>query len=333
MVGQGMIGRTELDERKHLLEGQLLFRNVGLESIEPYLEELREVRLADGEVLLTPGQQNAFIYMLVAGRLQVYLETLEYPPLLTLDPGECVGEMSLVDHGSTSAYVTAEGECRLLAMGRDTVWAMVNNSHGVARNLLYVLSRRVRFDNAAIVSGLETEQQWRHYATVDALTGLHNRRWLDDAFPRQMERCRLAAIPFSVVMLDVDHFKHYNDTFGHLVGDQALASVAALLNEHLRPNDMAARFGGEEFLVLLPGSGLTDAVGIAERLRQVVAERSGVVTDTGLLDPVTISLGVAEMEEGEAASELLGAVDIALYEAKEEGRNRVASRKPVTRGT
>lgn len=301
-----------------------LFHGVSFDSISAYVEALPEVHLAAGEVLLTPGRSNDRVFLLLEGQLRVHLDSLEEPPLLMLSPGECVGEMSIIEETMTSAFVVAETDCHLLVLDQETLWGLVNASHGVARNLLYMLSKRVRFDNGMIVDGLASQRRWEHYASVDALTGLHNRRWLDDVLARQLKRSRAAAEPLSLLMTDIDYFKSYNDRFGHLAGDRALCAVARVLGEHLRPNDMAARFGGEEFVVLLPATGMEDALEIGERLRQAVAHVPITTVEGQPLPPIAVSVGVATAGEDEEASALLGAVDAALYRAKERGRNCVA---------
>ncbi|HEY7512929.1 MAG TPA: GGDEF domain-containing protein, partial [Vicinamibacteria bacterium] len=154
---------------------------------------------------------------------------------------------------------------------------------------------------------------------TDQLTGLYNRRHLDAALDAEVERARRDRTPLAVLMLDVDHFKKFNDRFGHPEGDILLKAIADLLREQLRPTDTVARYGGEEFTVLLPRSPRTEAVRIAERLRRRLAELSGPqgATTTG-------SFGLAVWpEDGATGAELIAAADAALYEAKRLGRNRI----------
>ena len=311
-------------ERVAQLSRLNLFHGVSFDSIAAHVEALPEMRLRAGELLLSPGRRNDRVFLLLEGRLRVHLDSLDEPPLLVLAPGECVGEMSIIEEAVTSAFVVAETDCHLLVVDQETLWALVNASHGVARNLLHILSRRVRFDNGVIVDGLASQRRWEHYATVDALTGLHNRRWLDDVLARQLRRSRAAQETLSLIMTDIDYFKNYNDRFGHLAGDRALCALARVLREHLRPSDMAARFGGEEFVVVLPATGEADAVEIAERLRAAVATVPITTPEGQPLPPIAISIGVAGARDEEGPGELLGAVDAALYRAKEGGRNRVS---------
>jgi diguanylate cyclase (GGDEF)-like protein/hemerythrin-like metal-binding protein/PAS domain S-box-containing protein len=153
---------------------------------------------------------------------------------------------------------------------------------------------------------------------TDPLTGIGNRRRLAQCLDDETRRARRHRRPFSVVFLDLDHFKRVNDTHGHGVGDAVLAATAAAFREALRDTDIAGRWGGEEFVAVLPETNLADAHVIAERLRAAVAA----VRVAGLAGPVSASAGVAEWHLGETGDMLLARADDALYEAKAAGRDR-----------
>ena len=165
-----------------------------------------------------------------------------------------------------------------------------------------------------------THSQLEQMARMDELTGLFNRRHLDAALAAELARARQDGAPLGVLMLDLDHFKAFNDRFGHPEGDAHLKAVANLLRGHVRPTDTVARYGGEEFMVLLPGSPPEESVRIAERIRRRLGELR-----TGPVDAVTSgSFGLATWpEDGETATELIAAADAALYEAKRRGRDRI----------
>ena len=178
-------------------------------------------------------------------------------------------------------------------------------------------------------------------ARHDTLTGLLNRRAIHERALAELNRLRrgTATTPLSVILLDIDHFKNINDTYGHDAGDRALQAVAALLLAQLRSYDGLGRWGGEEFLMLLPGTGLAEACAVAERVRNNLVEARPALPD-GTRVVLSASLGVAAIDETttEAAGELwlenlVQAADQALYRAKSEGRNRVATAEPVLRGS
>jgi diguanylate cyclase (GGDEF)-like protein len=158
----------------------------------------------------------------------------------------------------------------------------------------------------------------------DPLTGLLNRRAIDEALAAEVQRARRLGAPFSVLMLDVDHFKPINDTHGHAAGDRALQHLATLLSSQMRDIDRVGRYGGEEFVVLLPGTPQEQAHGLAQRLCEKVAALPPMWRDAPL--PVTVSIGVAEwLGDSGGLPALMARADAALYRAKEDGRNRVVT--------
>jgi diguanylate cyclase (GGDEF)-like protein len=163
-------------------------------------------------------------------------------------------------------------------------------------------------------------------ARVDTKTGLLNASTWESEAAAEVVRAVRMRTPASVALIDIDHFKLVNDTHGHLVGDVALRAVTDAIREHLRSYDLAGRFGGEEFVVLLPNAGEAAAVSIAERLRTHIADLSIPADPTGTNSAVirlTISVGVATLdEERRELTDLMAAADAALYQAKQSGRNR-----------
>jgi len=165
---------------------------------------------------------------------------------------------------------------------------------------------------------------WQH-ANKDHLTGLPNRRKIDSTLEREIKRASRHKAALSILLLDIDNFKQYNDVKGHLMGDTCLQTIAQKLDEHVkRPGDLLGRFGGEEFIAILPGTPLQDATKIAEDMRAAV-RTLGILYEKHGCEPVTISIGVAHayLPEHYSSARLLKLADEALYAAKDNGRNRV----------
>jgi diguanylate cyclase (GGDEF)-like protein len=162
-----------------------------------------------------------------------------------------------------------------------------------------------------------------YMAITDALTGLYNRRHFHDVLISEYERARRYKTPFSIVMLDIDHFKRINDTFGHSVGDSVLKEVAEILKRNIREIDTASRYGGEEFMVILPNTRKDHALIVAERTRMMIAQHSFRRLDRN----ITMSIGISGMpdEKAESDEKLLRCADFALYRAKDLGRNRTVT--------
>ncbi|HNQ57486.1 MAG: diguanylate cyclase [Burkholderiales bacterium] len=171
-------------------------------------------------------------------------------------------------------------------------------------------------------------------SAVDGLTGIANRRQFDEALSREWRRCLREREVLSLLMIDVDFFKQYNDSCGHQAGDACLRAVAEALRERLRrPADVVARYGGEEFAAILPGTGPEGALLVAEAMRAVV-QALGIPHEVSSFGVVTVSVGAASLtpQQPEAMPRLLSAADWALYEAKRLGRNRIQAAAPALLG-
>jgi diguanylate cyclase (GGDEF)-like protein len=194
-------------------------------------------------------------------------------------------------------------------------------TRAISRRLLEGI--RLQHANGLLAAQLRTAlQKVERDAATDALTGHWNRRALDDILKQQVELCASCDKPFSVLMLDIDFFKNINDEFGHIVGDDVLRAFAQRLREFLRSGDFCARFGGEEFVVVLPETSPIQALEVAERIRKGVGQSP--LLNTPRVQ-VTVSIGVATMAQGQSISQLLAAADAAVYLAKNAGRNQVRS--------
>jgi two-component system, cell cycle response regulator len=163
-------------------------------------------------------------------------------------------------------------------------------------------------------------------AITDALTGLHNRRYMESHLGTLMEQATARCRPLSILILDIDFFKAVNDTHGHSGGDEVLEEFARRLKKAVRGIDLACRYGGEEFVVVMPDTDIAMATAVAERLRRRIAAEPFPINRNARTVKVTISIGIAAMRSSEdKPAEIIKRADQALYRAKREGRNRVAA--------
>ena len=208
-----------------------------------------------------------------------------------------------------------------LAMVGISLWHYRNTQYQLAR-LNHQLEAQVRARTAQLdllVHKLEG------YSYTDPLTGLKNRRYFDELMQHEATRADREGTPLSLVMIDLDHFKQFNDRYGHEAGDSVLATIALLLQEHFRGADVVCRLGGEEFVALLPGANTEQA---ESRAAELVARARGVSLQHGSvgLPSITLSCGVATYPcHARHPGELLGLADKALYQAKHQGRDRSAT--------
>jgi len=191
------------------------------------------------------------------------------------------------------------------------------------KNRISLISALATF--AAIsIENAKFHEETHRMAINDALTGLNNRRYFDKVLPQEYERAQRDGIPFSLMMIDVDNFKIFNDTYGHHLGDRVLVTIGRVLRKTLRRIDFAFRYGGEEFVVILPETDLENAHKVAERIRSRVATESKKLLRNQNDPPVTVSMGISCYPRDAACSKtLLAMADQLLYQAKKSGRNRI----------
>jgi diguanylate cyclase (GGDEF)-like protein len=167
----------------------------------------------------------------------------------------------------------------------------------------------------------QTREDLLQQATHDPLTGVFNRRHLEDVLRQELDRAERHARPLAVAMMDADHFKSINDTYGHQTGDEVLRAISDRCRKTLRSNDILGRYGGEEFAIVFPETSLDEAGAVAERLRAAVGDEPIKVGDNAL--GVTVSIGLAAFAPGNDLEKLFQRADSALYTAKQDGRNLV----------
>lgn len=299
-----------------------VLRHMDIESVWGILNTC-EIREFDaGEQLITLGTANQRMYILLSGRCIVYLDETR-DPMFYLEPGQSAGEMSLLDESLASANVVATQSTRVLVVKELNFWRLIRASHDFSTNLLLLLANRLRVNNTSLCKSAEKQRQFESEAMTDGLTKLYNRRWLDQKLERLMKRYLRSNRPLCLIMVDVDHFKTFNDSHGHLAGDAALCALARVLMQCLRPLDVALRYGGEEFTVILPETDTQGARIAADRLRTAIAQMDIVGPENTLLPRITVSMGLAEMIMRDTPQSLVKRADSALYMAKEKGRDRL----------
>lgn len=302
-----------------------LFRNTDEHALAPMLAGCAIVRLGAGQPV--EDGNRARLYIVLAGALAVAADTesgMADGTVSRILPGESVGEQSVLDDSTNLSAISAIVNSELLVIDGELVWKMIDLSNGLARNLLRMLSFRIRAANALLRRRQKLGEFYRQLSMNDGLTGLYNRTWLTDMLPKMIATARRAGTPLALVMIDLDHFKKFNDTHGHLTGDDALRAAAGVIGTALRPSDFAVRYGGEEMLVILPDTTELLAVLVAERLCAKMRETMIFPDMRAPLPHLTASIGVGLLADGMDDTGLIAAADAALYRAKASGRNMVS---------
>lgn len=304
-----MLAQTEL-----LRDAPEGMRRLVYENAEP-------LTLLAGEVLLAPSCENNHLYLILSGALAVHFDSLDTPEIRELTTGWSVGEMSIFDDAEPSAFVVAKVCTQVFPIHRDLLYKLVADANPIAGNLLRLIICWLKCNTNRIVQDRLYIEKLSGYANVDGLTGLYNRRWLDNALSRLLEQAIHSAEPLCVLMIDVDHFKKYNDNHGHLGGDHALIAVGEVLKTTVRPYDFTTRYGGEEFMVILPNTSQDEGVLMAEFIRQTIENKTIGADYSNQLPKITVSIGLAMSNANSTARSIIVAADVQLYRAKENGRN------------
>jgi diguanylate cyclase (GGDEF)-like protein len=278
-----------------------------------------EVRLTAGQFLWREGDAGDSVVLLQEGALEVVTDSPDgtIVVLRVLEPGAVLGEIACLDGRSRSAGIRARSDARVSRYPATSFRDLLHRRPDILEQLLLQQVETVRRLTAQV-----TRSHQR--AITDTLTRLYNLGFFTERLGLEMERAEKTGDPLSVVMFDIDHFKHFNDTNGHQAGNDALVRVAQILKSSGRRGDIVARYGGEEFVVLLYGATRGEAGRFAEAVRRNVELTDFVGGSDQPLGRVTLSGGVAcYPDDARELNSLIVVADGNLYRAKQLGRNRV----------
>jgi len=303
-----------------LLTDSRLFRRVDLTVVEPLLNSCSHHQLMPGDTVIEADARIQTLFLVLTGQLRVYAGGRDLPANALLEAGDCAGEMSFIDGQRSSALVLAATPSELLGIPHDRMWEMMDADPMIARNLLAIMSGRLRNNNLTLVTTQSSSLEFAESSKVDPLTSLHNRSWIEQTFMRQVRRCRRDLTPVCLLFADLDLLDEINSRNGYLTGDNALKRIAKAIAESLRPQDLIGRWGGDEFAVLLPATPPAEALAIANRLCAAVTAAGVIVPPRK--EPLTISCGVIPVKAEDTLTSAFTRVRVAVEEAKAKGRNR-----------
>lgn len=300
----------------NLLQESPLFQKVKSSTLATLITDSTQVRVAAEQILLTPGQHNNCIYVVLSGRLRAQLSVDDAKPLALFGVGECVGEMSMFDDNQVSAYVIATTDCELLAIEHVEAWSVLNRSLQASHNLLALLASRIRSSNRTLSEWVEYAQSYGGLNYVNPVTGIYNRRWLSANIGRLILRHTMSQKPCAFLLLNVDNFGLIETGFGRLGSEQAQRSVAESVLQSLRPNDVAAHINPDQFAIFLPQTGRENVHIVADRLQEEIDQMVIGLPSGDALPPVTLSIGIALPQPDDTLDSLIARTPPAMHRAQ-----------------
>lgn len=284
-----------------------------------------------GEVLFREGDRGNELFIVQDGSVASTLRLQDGSDrhVAHFRPGDFFGEMSIFENAPRSATCVCEENCTLLGLHERDFYRMIGLRPDIAVKIMYrmlnITTQRLRDTGEFLSDMVQWGEAARRRSITDELTGAYNRRFLDDALAGQIEQARNGGTPLSLVMVDLDYFRDINAEYGHEGGDECIIEVVKSLQRVFREGDLLARFGGDEFIILMADTPSATALEIAERARAEVESLGLMQGCGGRAGGLTISMGIASYpEDSEDPASLKEMADQALYLAKEWGRNQVA---------
>ena len=282
------------------------------------------------EVLFREGDVGEELYIVGVGRVASLIRLADGTDhqVGEFGPGDFFGEMSIIERAPRSATCLARQQSTVLVLKAGDFYRLMEEQAGIAikimNRMLDVTAGRFTRSSEFLSDMVRWGEEARKRAVMDGLTGLFNRRFLDEALRDSLQKARAAGRPLSLIMMDLDHFRRINEHYGADTGDLAIRALVPPLRAALRPDDVPARCGGDEFAILLPDTGCPAALAVAEVVCEAVRAVPFFEGRGGPLRRITVSQGVASFPEHAVDLKALwDAADRALYRAKAGGRNRV----------
>lgn len=284
----------------------------------------------EGEIIFREGDPGNDLFIVKSG---IVASSVKLPDgsdreVATFEPGNFFGEMSIFENAPRSATCYCSEKCSVVSLHDKDFFQIVEKNPDIAMKIMYrmlnIVTQRLRNTSEFLSDMVTWGDAASKRAITDEMTGAYNRRFLDDAIVTHFESAKKANSPLSVVMVDLDYFRDINDNYGHETGDSMIMEVVRVYNEILAEEDILARYGGDEFTILLPGRDSKAAFEIAEIVRREIESLDILEKFNGPVKRVTLSQGIASYpENAKDIKTLREQADQSLYRAKEEGRNRV----------
>jgi diguanylate cyclase (GGDEF)-like protein len=307
-----------------------LFSLLSDEEISRIIKSLHSVEKNADDILFKEGDEGNELFIVMTGKVASYvlLPKGTKREIAEFKPGDFFGEMSIFENTHRSATCYTKEKSSLLSLGERDLFELILYEPEIAIKIMYrmlnITAERLLDRSEFLSDMVQWGEEARKRAITDELTGIYNRRFLDDSLMDYFEKAKNSGKPLSLIMLDIDNFKDYSEIFNQKQINQIILEVASAFKKQLRENDIAARYGGDEFTVIMPDTDLKTAFTIAEKIRIAVSELQLSNTLKKNIRQITISLGISSYPENTDDLDTLRVkADKALYKAKLEGRDKV----------
>ncbi|OHD70154.1 MAG: hypothetical protein A2W19_05030 [Spirochaetes bacterium RBG_16_49_21] len=307
-----------------------IFSLLSPEEIDRIIGLFKLHETGEGEILFREGDEGNELFIVKSGIMASSIRLLDggQREIATFSAGNFFGEMSIFEKAPRSATCYCKKRGVLMSLHEKDFYRMIEEHPEIATKIMYrmlnITTQRLRDTGEFLSDMVHWGEAARKRAITDELTGAYNRRFLDDALENQFDVSKNKSTPLAMVMVDLDYFRRINETYGNEAGDRAIIGVVRAINRHLTENDVLARFGGDEFTILMPGTDGAAACAIAERIRGEVESLDIFKEYGGPISRITLSFGIAaHPEHANTVQQIKELADQALYRAKEGGRNRV----------
>lgn len=299
-------------------------------------EAMEEERIPAGHTLFRQGDDGHELYIVLDGLIgsSISLEDGSQREIASFRSGDFFGEMSIFESAPRSATCYAKEDSRVLKLPAIAFFSFIGKYSEAAIKIMYrmlnITTQRLENTGEFLSDMVTWGENARRRAVIDEFTGVYNRRFLEDVIVDHFRSAQREGTPLCLIMVDLDRFREINEAHGNDAGDRVILEAVKVFKKNLRETDIIARYGGDEFTVLLPATSLEEANGIAQRICREVSELTLLKnTGVGAIDQITTSQGVAGYPECVSdLEELRAAADAALYRAKEAGKNRVECAAP-----
>lgn len=300
------------------------------EEIDKIVDYLKYIEIGRGEKLFKEGDEGNELYIVKSGRavISIRLADGKEREIAEFKSGDFFGEMSIFESAPRSATCCIKEKSCLLTMQEGGFFQLIKHFPDIAIKIMYrmlnITTQRLRNTGEFLTDMVLWGEKARKRSITDELTGVYNRRFLDNALEDCVGASRNTGKPVSLIMVDLDWFREINELYSHETGDQIILGVVEVFKKYLRESDIIARYGGDEFTVILPETGIDEARIIADKICDEVGKLNILESLEGPINNVTTSQGIAAFPEtAKDLKTLREKADRALYRAKEEGRNRV----------